>query len=115
MISEAVSGIVERLIADQYPHIEYPALLRATITQAAEGPEIREPVTAVNTGTGERVEWEVIRRRYTYTVRVIEDEDAARIYPALPGIVSMQQYQPGDTVVIGLPGGELQPVILGGA
>lgn len=114
MLETAVQGICRQLLQKEYPHTEYPALLRAVITSAAKGSELREPVEAVNTETGERGRYEVIRHTYTYTVRVLTDAEIDAAYPPLPGIRSSVRYNVGDTVIIGLPGGALQPVILGG-
>lgn len=114
MLEQMIQAVLARTIAERYPHLETPAILRAVITSAAEGAEYREKLDAQDLDTGELKHVEVIRHEYHYTLRVINDSKTAdQAYPALPMITSRQRYEAGATVAIGLLGGQLQVSILG--
>ena len=114
MLEQMIQAVLARTIADRYPHLETPAILRAVITSATEGAEYREATEAQDLDTGEVKHVEVIRHEYQYTLRVLNDSKAAdQAYPVLPMITSRQRYEAGATVAIGLVGGQLQASILG--
>lgn len=103
MISQAIQAALEGLVAERYPHLQLPAILRARITMAAEAGEWREPVALTDSETGERREYELSGKLYRYAARVVDDAQQDLLqYPAIPALYSRLRLQAGDAVLLGL-------------
>jgi len=90
MLEQVVKAVMRKLLAVDYPHLGHPAAMHAVVTRA-----------------------ELTGDHYEYNLRIIDK--AGQVdghYPELPGVKSRLHVEVGATVVILLPYGELNPVIV---
>ena len=111
MVEQMVRAVVQRLLAERYPHLDTPPVLLAEISSATKGPEYRQKVVVDD--AGQQKEVELVGYEYVYTLHVLSDAGRDQKYPALPKIKSKVEYAVGSKVVIGLLGGQLQACIIG--
>ncbi|EPR07757.1 hypothetical protein [Ruminiclostridium papyrosolvens] len=91
MLEEMIKSVIDKQIADTYPHLQLPSLLRAKITKV--------------TPSGE---W------FEYSLKIIgKTGEFDERYPEIPGVLSKLQVDSGKYVAIGLLYGELNPYIFG--
>lgn len=92
MLNEFVKNVVEEMIKAQYPHLRYPSVMYAEVVRC--------------TASG---------AKYKATLRLADKAGRIRYDMAeIPAVVTNQEYQPGDFVVVAMPYGEISgPYIIG--
>lgn len=115
MLEEFVRAALNKLIAEDYPHLKLPAVVYATVTQAKqleETFEIKE-LTICNDESGGSYKGHIVAHWNEYTLKVVDrfgNDDET--FPALPGVRSRAQYKNGATVAVALAYGDT-PTIIG--
>lgn len=116
MLEQMVKSVIDKTIAEGYPHLKLPAVIFATVTASKELDETFEIVglTIYNDDTGGSYKGHVVSHWYEYTLKVLDrfgnlDED----FPELPGVRSKVQLKTGATVAVGLSFGDVDPAIIG--
>lgn len=114
-LERMTKDVAEKLIAQNYPFAQNPAVLYATVTKAAQLGETfsYDDLVFHNDKTGTSCRGHIVARWYEYTLQVVDrwgnvDKD----YPAFPGIRSKAQYETGAFVAVGMAYGDT-PVIIG--
>ncbi|MEF2965675.1 hypothetical protein V3851_07520 [Paenibacillus sp. M1] len=86
-IVEMTNAAIDKRMKTEYPHLLYPAAMRAKITRAAAG---------------------------QYNLKILDDTGAVDDrFPEIPNVKSDQAFEAGDTVAILLMYGQLDPYIVG--
>lgn len=115
MLEEMVKAVVNKLIAEEYPHVKLPAVVYATVTQAkqlGETFEIKE-LTICNDESGGSYKGHIVAHWNEYTLAVVDRfGNADETFPALPGVRSRAQYKAGALVAVALAYGDT-PAIIG--
>lgn len=92
MLEQMINGTIDKKISVDYPHLRYPALVKARVTRASE---YGSP-------------W------YRYNLKILDKNgEVDEHFPEVPEVLSRQRYEKGATVAVGLLYGELDPYILG--
>ena len=115
-LTQFTQSVVEKLLAEGYPHLRFPAVVYATVTGARKLPETYEvkelEITDEDSGRTFKAHFEA--HWYEYTLKVLDrfggQDDAV---PVLPGIRSKLPLESGATVAVGLPYGDLNAAIIG--
>lgn len=90
MLEEMIKYVFEKHIAVQRPYLLHPPIMRATVTS----------VTYAGV-------------YYEHNLKILDKNgEIDSAFPEIPNVRSAGGYQLGDTVVIAMPYGELDPVIL---
>lgn len=115
MLEEMVKAVVNKLIAENYPHLKLPAVVYATVARAqqlGETFEIKE-LTICNDEGGGSYKGHIVAHWNEYTLTVVDRfGDADPTFPALPGVRSRAQYKAGALVAVALAYGDT-PAIIG--
>lgn len=111
MIQEMMRALLKK-IPEEYPHLQHPAVMKARITGKREAGEWEEKLEVTDElGTRECV---LKRKRYLYTIQVLNDSDNADVaFPMIPAVSSRQELSVGETIAVGFLFGKPEPVILG--
>ena len=92
-LRDSVRRILRDLVAEDYPHIHYPAASYAQVTAKQQSGEA-----------------------YTYSVRLLDAAGQAdHSVPTIPGIKSKLNLDVGDNVAVIFPYGQFAPYIVGKA
>lgn len=91
MLEEFTKAAVDKIIAEDYPHLKLPAVVYATVMGQKSAGAWNEYTLAVLDRFGNR------------------DES----FPTIPGVMSKLGFEAGATVAVALVYGDLTPVIIG--
>ena len=92
-LRDSVRRILRELVAEDYPHIHYPAASYAQVTAKQQSGEA-----------------------YAYSIRLLDAAGQAdHSVPTIPGIKSKLNLDVGDNVAVIFPYGQLAPYIVGKA
>lgn len=116
MLEEMTKAVVNKVIAEDYPHLKLPAVVYATVTRAqklAETFEVNE-LTIYNDEGGGSYKGHIVVHWYEYTLTIIDrfgnvDEE----FPVVPGVRSKKQFEAGAVVALALAYGDIAPAIIG--
>lgn len=114
-LEQFTRGVINKVIAEDYPHFKLPAVTYATITGAKELSDTYkvDGLMLTNTDTGGSFQASVTAHWHEYTLRVIDRNGYVDgTYPALPGVRSRLQLQAGAIVAVGFAFGS-EPTIIG--
>lgn len=117
MLEQAVQNIINRVITQECPHLELPAVLYAQVVSARELEdrwELPDLVIYSDEGGGGSYRGHITAPWYEYELCIMDrfgNRDGA--YPPIPQVRSRQQLPIGAVAAVALPYGELSPVILG--
>lgn len=114
MLEQMIQNIMQN-VKEEYPHIEFPAAVRAVITSAKEtGETCKADVIITQKDTGESKECTIEQHYYLYSVQPVDNEgNTLGNYPVIPNVKSKTTYKAGDTVTVVFTGGELYAAIAG--
>lgn len=116
MIEQVVKSIVEKHLLENFPQVQLPGTMQASVTKATklgdtydyedmqvEGCQSCPPYEAKITGP-----W------YEYSLKILTRDGAVdEKYPEIPGVMSRHQVKKGGKVAVAMLYGELRPFILG--
>lgn len=91
MLEEFTRAAVEKIVAEDYPHIKLPAVVYATVKQRESAGE-----------------W----NKYTLTI-LDRFGNRDESFPVIPGVMSKMGLEVGRTVAVALAYGDLTPIIIG--
>lgn len=108
--------VINRVLAEDYPHLKLPAVVYATVTGAKEISDTYEvkdlEITDEDGGRTYKARYKA--HWYEYTLKVLDRfGNADAEFPELPGVRSKVQLEAGATVAIGLAFGGVEPTIIG--
>lgn len=116
MLEQMVKAIIDKVIANDRPHLKLPAVVFARVDTAkklSETYEVRELVIH-NDDSGTSFRGRITAPWYEYRLAVLDRfGNADEAFPPLPGIKSKTQFQSGAVVAVSLPYGDLTPAIIG--
>ena len=117
MLENMIRGVMERKIGEEYPQAQLPPVMLAQVSAVSESGNIKEEhrQVQVELEDGPRTVETVIRKiGYVYSLRIIgRDGEPDSRYPVIPGVRSLIQADPGDTVAVAMLYGALDPYIIG--
>ena len=117
MLENMIRGVMERKIGEEYPQAQLPPVMLAQDSAVSESGNIKEEhrQVQVELEDGPRTVETVIRKKgYVYSLRIIgRDGEPDSRYPVIPGVRSLIQADPGDTVAVAMLYGALDPYIIG--
>ena len=117
MLENMIRGVMERKIGEEYPQAQLPPVMLAQVSAVSESGNIKEEhrQVQVELEDGPRTVETVIRKKgYVYSLRIIgRDGEPDSRYPVIPGVRSLIQADPGDTVAVAMLYGSLDPYIIG--
>ena len=117
MLENMIRGVMERKIGEEYPQVQLPPVMQAQVSAVSESGNIKEEhrQVQVELEDGPRTVETVIRKKgYVYSLRIIgRDGEPDSRYPVIPGVRSLIQADPGDTVAVAMLYGALDPYIIG--
>lgn len=117
MLENMIRGVMERKIGEEYPQAQLPPVMLAQVSAVSESGNIKEEhrQMQVELEDGPRTVETVIRKKgYVYSLRIIgRDGEPDSRYPVIPGVRSLIQADPGDTVAVAMLYGALDPYIIG--
>ncbi|MBS7140695.1 MAG: hypothetical protein KH110_10360 [Clostridiales bacterium] len=117
MLENMIRGVMERKIGEEYPQAQLPPVMLAQVSAVSESGNIKEEhrQVQVELEDGPRTVETVIRKKgYVYSLRIIgRDGEPDSRYPVIPGVRSLIQADPGDTVAVAMLYGALDPYIIG--
>ena len=117
MLENMIRGVMERMIGEEYPQAQLPPVMLAQVSAVSESGNIKEEhrQVQVELEDGPRTVETVIRKKgYVYSLRIIgRDGEPDSRYPVIPGVRSLIQADPGDTVAVAMLYGALDPYIIG--
>ena len=117
MLENMIRGVMERKIGEEYPQAQLPPVMLAQVSAVSESGNIKEEhrQVQVELEDGPRTVETVIRKKgYVYSLRIIgRDGEPDSRYPVIPGVRSLIQADPGDTVAVAMLYGALDPYIRG--
>ena len=117
MLENMIRGVMERKIGEEYPQAQLPPVMLAQVSAVSESGNIKEEhrQVQVELEDGPRTVETVIRKKgYGYPLRIIgRDGEPDSRYPVIPGVRSLIQADPGDTVAVAMLYGALDPYIIG--
>lgn len=117
MLENMIRGVMERKIGEEYPQAQLPPVMLAQVSAVSESGNIKEEhrQVQVELEDGPRTGETVIRKKgYVYSLRIIgRDGEPDSRYPVIPGVRSLIQADPGDTVAVAMLYGALDPYIIG--
>ena len=117
MLENMIRGVMERKIGEEYPQAQLPPVMLAQVSAVSESGNIKEEhrQVQVELEDGPRTVETVIRKNgYVYSLRIIgRDGEPDSRYPVIPGVRSLIQAVPGDTVAVAMLYGALDPYIIG--
>ena len=117
MLETMIRGVMERKIGEEYPQAQLPPVMLAQVSDVSESGNIKEEhrQVQVELEDGPRTVETVIRKKgYVYSLRIIgRDGEPDSRYPVTPGVRSLIQADPGDTVAVAMLYGALDPYIIG--
>ena len=116
MLEEMTKAVVNKVIAEDYPHLKLPAVVYATVTgakQLGETFEVKE-LTIYNDESGGSYKGHIAAHWNEYTLAVLDRfGNVDETFPAIPGVRSKQQLKPGAVVALALAYGDIAPAIIG--
>lgn len=117
MLENMIRGVMDRKIGEEYPQAQLPPVMLAQVSAVSESGNIKEEhrQVQVELEDGPRTVETVIRKKgYVYSLRIIgRDGEPDSRYPVIPGVRSLIQADPGDTVAVAMLYGALDPYIIG--
>ena len=117
MLENMIRGVMERKIGEEYPQAQLPPVMLAQVSAVSESGNIKEEhrQVQVELEDGPRTVETVIRKKgYVYSLHIIgRDGEPDSRYPVIPGVRSLIQADPGDTVAVAMLYGALDPYIIG--
>lgn len=117
MLENMIRGVMDRKIGEEYPQAQLPSVMLAQVSAVSESGNIKEEhrQVQVELEDGPRTVEAVIRKKgYVYSLRIIgRDGEPDSRYPVIPGVRSLIQADPGDTVAVAMLYGALDPYIIG--
>ena len=117
MLENMIRGVMERKIGEEYPQAQLPPVMLAQVSAVSESGNVKEEhrQVQVELEDGPRTVETVIRKKgYVYSLRIIgRDGEPDSRYPVIPGVRSLIQADPGDTVAVAMLYGALDPYIIG--
>lgn len=117
MLENMIRGVMERKIGEEYPQAQLPPVMLAQVSAVSESGNIKEEhrQVQVELEDGPRTVETVMRKKgYVYSLRIIgRDGEPDSRYPVIPGVRSLIQADPGDTVAVAMLYGALDPYIIG--
>lgn len=117
MLENMIRGVMERKVGEEYPQAQLPPVMLAQVSAVSESGNIKEEhrQVQVELEDGPRTVETVIRKKgYVYSLRIIgRDGEPDSRYPVIPGVRSLIQADPGDTVAVAMLYGALDPYIIG--
>ena len=117
MLENMIRGVMERKIGEEYPQAQLPPVMLAQVSAVSESGNIKEEhrQVQVELEDGPRTVETVIRKKgYVYSLRIIgRDGGAGQPVSRDPGVRSLIQADPGDTVAVAMLYGALDPYIIG--
>ena len=117
MLENMIRGVMERKIGEEYPQAQLPPVMLAQVSAVSESGNIKEEhrQVQVELEDGPRTVETVIRKKgYVYSLSIIgRDGEPDSRYPVIPGVRSLIQADPGDTVAVAMLYGALDPYIIG--
>lgn len=117
MLENMIRGVMERKIGEEYPQAQLPPVMLAQVSAVSESGNIKEEhrQVQVELEDGPRTVETVVRKKgYVYSLRIIgRDGEPDSRYPVIPGVRSLIQADPGDTVAVAMLYGALDPYIIG--
>ena len=117
MLENMIRGVMDRKIGEEYPQAQLPPVMLAQVSAVSESGNIKEEhrQVQVELEDGPRTVETVIRKKgYVYSLRIIgRDGEPDSRYPVIPGVRSLVQADPGDTVAVAMLYGALDPYIIG--
>lgn len=117
MLENMIRGVMDRKIGEEYPQAQLPSVMLAQVSAVSESGDIKEErwQVQVELEDGPRtVEAAIQKKGYVYSLRIIgRDGEPDSRYPVIPGVRSLVQADPGDTVAVAMLYGALDPYIIG--
>lgn len=114
-LEQFTRSVIEKVIAEDYPHLRLPAIVFATVTGVKELSDTYkvDGLTLTNTDTGSSFQASVTAHWHEYTLRIIDRfGNTDGTYPVLPGVRSRLQLQADAVVAVGFAFGS-EPTIIG--
>lgn len=91
MIEEMVKSVIAKKLAADFPHLQLPNFMCATVTRVVPSGE-----------------------HYEYSLKILDKVgEIDERFPEIPGVLSKVYVEAGKTVAVGLLYGELNPYIIG--
>ena len=116
MLEEFTKAAVDKIIAEDYPHLKLPTVVYATIAQAKQLEETfqAEELVLYNDESGGSYRGHIVAQWYEYTINILDrfgnpDEN----FPPVPGVRSKNQFKAGAVVALALAYGDITPAIIG--
>lgn len=115
MLEEMVKSVISKQLAADFPHLQLPAIMCATVTSTTEtGEEYEFEFKSRRKAGGAVEEYIYTGKWYEYNLKIIDKNGSAdERFPEIPGVRSMLQIKTGKKVAVGLLYGELNPCIIG--
>lgn len=116
MLEAFTKTAVDKIIAEDYPHLKLPAVVFASIAQARQLDDTFqvEELVLYNDEGGGSYRGHIVAHWYEYTLHMLDrfgNQDER--FPTIPGVRSKSQFKTGAVVALSLAYGDLTPAIIG--
>lgn len=114
MLEKFVEEILKKLLQTQYRHLLRPGVVYARIIAAEQGETFAGAEIELELEDGSTVRGHRVESWYSYTLQILDQfgaEDTS--YSLIPGVESKLALAVGAVVAVGLPNGDVLPVIIG--
>lgn len=115
-LEQFTKSVINRAIAEDYPHLKLPAVVYATVTGAKELSDTYEvkELEITDEDGGRTFKARYAAHWHEYTLKVLDRfGNADDTFPELPGVRSKVQLEAGATVAIAFAFGGVEPTIIG--
>lgn len=115
-LEQFTKSVINRAIAEDYPHLKLPAVVYATVTGAKELSDTYEvkELEITDEDGGRTFKAHYTAHWHEYTLKVLDRfGNADDTFPGLPGVRSKVQLEAGATVAIAFAFGGVEPTIIG--
>ena len=114
-LEQFVKDVFEKVIAEDHPHLKYPAVSYATVTASKQLTDTYtlQTITITDDGSGSSWSTHCVAHLYEYNLRVVDRfGNINSDFPEIPGVRSKAQLAVGAIVAVGFVDGEVSPVII---
>lgn len=115
-LEQFTKSVINRAIAEDYPHLKLPAVVYATVTgvkELSDTYKVKELEITDEDG-GRTFKAHYAAHWHEYTLKVLDRfGNTDDTFPELPGVRSKVQLEAGATVAIAFAFGGVEPTIIG--
>ena len=115
-LEQFTKSVINRAIAEDYPHLKLPAVVYATVTGAKELSDTYEvkELEITDEDGGRTFKAHYTAHWHEYALKVLDRfGNTDDTFPELPGVRSKVQLEAGATVAIAFAFGGVEPTIIG--